>query len=145
MIFSKKMTVYPFSGFEGQLLHNGEPAAFATVTRTYDWDGTLHEETIKADEEGRFSFESVSVEMRQGIAQFSSSQKIFVQYKNEKYQVWVCGKIAKQEFGEFGGKPKAMVCEVTADREVIALPSGGVGTSCSWEVIEDDGSIKKYN
>jgi hypothetical protein len=134
MFFTKKVTAYPFSGFEGQLLYHGEPAANAIVKRTYDWDGTLHEETIQADAEGRFHFNSVSVQYRESLSQFSSSQRVFVNYAGEEYLIWACGKIEEAEFGEFGGEPKNLTCEITAEMEAKRLPNGPVGTNCTWTI-----------
>ena len=136
MIFTKKITVYPFSGFEGQLFYKGKPAAFAKVKRTYDWDDTLHEEEVTADEQGRFRFESVSVEIRESLAQFVSSQKINVEFNNLDIRIWSCGKIAEEEFGEFGGKPKNLTCELTDEWKSMQLPDGIVGSICSWSTHE---------
>ena len=133
MIFTKKITVYPFSGFEGQLFYNGKPAAFAKVKRTYDWDDTLHEEEVTADEQGRFRFESVSVEIRESLSQFVSSQEVFVSYEEQVFNIWSCGKIAKEEFGEFGGKPSLLSCDITQEQSAHKLPNGYVGSSCHWQ------------
>ncbi len=133
MFFGKKVTVYPFSGFEGQILYQGQPAAYAKVKRTYDWDGTLHEETVETDEQGKFSFDSVSVETRLGISQFVSAQDIYVDYKGKTTEIWTCGKIEEEEFGEFGGEPEEFICELTNDQKAMRLPRGAVGTNCVWK------------
>ena len=73
------------------MFYKGEPAAFAEVHRTYDWNDTLHEEEVTADEQGRFRFESVSVEIRESLAQFVFSQKINVEFNNLNIRIWSCG------------------------------------------------------
>ena len=137
-LFAKKITVYPFSAFEGQLFYKGKPASHAKVTRTYDWDGTLNEETIEADAEGRFAFESVSVETKESLNQFVSSQEIYVLYDDQKFEIWGAGKIAEEEFGEFGGKPENLSCELTDEPRAVQLPRGYVGTSCFWDAIKSE-------
>ncbi len=132
--FSKKITVYPFSAFSGQLLHHGEPAGLAKITRSWNWDGTKHEETVIADEDGAFSFASIEVETRESLAQFVSEQEILVEYNDTSYLIWTCGKLSTAEFGEFGGPPKNLTCEITEKIHGRKLPMGFTGTNCTWEL-----------
>lgn len=134
MFFGKKNIVYPFSGFEGHLTHKGQPAGGAIVKRTYDWDGEMHEETVMSDENGFFRFDSVAIETRESLTQFVSSQRIYVTFESVEYETWVCGKIAQEEYGEFGGKPINLTCELTDDLKALELPRGYVGTNCRWTI-----------
>jgi len=139
-LFSKKEKeiVYPFSGFEGQLLYKGEPAAGAKITRKYNqMDKDKFEETITADAEGRFKFESIAVEYNPPALRaldYMSHQSIFVKYNNEEFQIWGGGKGDREEFAEFNGQPKNLICEITGDIRRVDAKKGFVGTACYWDV-----------
>ncbi len=133
MFFGKTITVYPFSGFEGQLFHKGQPAAHAKIRRTYNWDGDTHEEVIEADEQGRFKFDSISVETKESLVQFVSDQHVHVDFDGASFEIWDCGKLAKGEFAEFGGEPKNLRCEITDDSKSFQLPLGFASSNCTWD------------
>ncbi len=132
-LFGKKITVYPFSGFSGQLLHEGEPAAYAKVTREWDWDGTKHEEVTSADKDGYFSFEPVRVETRESLSEFVSSQRVTVNFKMEDYSIWVCSKRDKGIYGEFGSEPVNLKCELTQELFDVDLIKGLAVSNCTWD------------
>lgn len=134
MLFSKKTIVYPFSGFEGQILFQGKPASHATVKRNYNWDGTDHEMIIKADSQGRFSFGPVAIESKISLQQFVSHQSISVTFMGKNFDIWIATKLAPEEFSEFGSRIKNLTCELTEKRRAIQQVSGFVGTSCHWEL-----------
>lgn len=131
-----KEPVYPFSGFSGQLEYQGKPAAYAKVTRSYQLFGEdeVHEETIQANDEGRFSFESIVVNYKTPLLsplEFLSYQKVFVDYDSKAIQIWGTGKRTKEEFSEFGGQPMKLNCELTDElRRVDIHTRGVVGTIC---------------
>jgi hypothetical protein len=138
-LFKKdKEIVYPFSGFEGQLLFKGEPAAGAKIIRSYELQGADKvEETINSDSNGLFKFESIAVEHKKPTLaplNFLSHQDIFVEYKNQTYNIWTGGKTDKAEFSEFKGKPKDLTCELTDDTHTVDLGIGFIGTNCHWTV-----------
>ena len=132
---NKKEIVYPFSGFDGQLLYKGEPAAGAQLTRSYDMFGEKFEETITADEEGRFAFSSIAKEFRAPMMRpvnFLVSQEINVHYKGVRYDIWSGSKFQKGEFEEFGGEPKDFICELIEDMRTIEFGLSFFGTNCKW-------------
>ena len=135
---NNKETVYPFSGFDGQLLYRGNPAANAKITRSYEQlGGDTHEETIYADSEGRFSFESITSEFKKPVlapVEYMSHQSIFVEYLGENIQIWGGGKADKSEFAEFGGSsPKQLTCEITGEAKLFELAKGGIVSRCTWK------------
>lgn len=136
-IFKKKETGCVFSGFDGQLLYEGEPAAGATLIRKYELFGRKGEDKTTADSNGHFQFDSVFWEFSEPFLTptgFLVHQQIFVQYQNTETQIWGGGKGATPEFSEFNGKPKDLVCELTNDpRRVDIEDHGFIGTSCSWD------------
>ena len=132
---NKKEIVYPFSGFDGQLLYKGEPAAGAQLTRSYDMFGEKFEETITADEEGRFAFSSIAKEFRAPLfspVEFLVYQDIFVKYHENKFHIWTAGKSAKEEYAEFNGTKVKINCELTNEPSGKSLPTILLVTSCNW-------------
>jgi hypothetical protein len=134
----KAEPAYPFSGFSGQLLFKGEPASNAKITRKYELLKDQHEETITADQDGNFSFDSILIQYRVPLIashDFLARQQLFVDYEGETYQIWGGSKTGMEEYSEFGGKPSRLRCELTDDpRKVKNEESGFIGTSCHWEI-----------
>ncbi|GAB1261748.1 DUF6795 domain-containing protein [Aurantivibrio plasticivorans] len=123
-----------FSGFAGQVMLNGEPASGAKLTRTYEFKNTEHKDVVTADEEGRFSFESVWDKQRGLVVQFVSRQKILVEYQGQEHLIWTGGKLIEEEFGEFGGaKPQNLRCELGEDLRRVDMEMGFIGTTCHWD------------
>ncbi|MGH1485611.1 MAG: DUF6795 domain-containing protein [Cellvibrionaceae bacterium] len=135
----KKELAYPFSGFSGQLLFNGEPAANAKITRVYELESKkeLQKDEVVADQQGRFSFDAITVQYRTpvlGAFEFLSHQDVIVEYKGEEYQIWGGGKFNKDEYAEFGGKPNNFRCELTEDIRRVEIEKGVYGTNCHWDI-----------
>lgn len=141
-LFGKKEElVFAFSGFSGQLLYQGEPAAGAVITRSYDQMGEGEViESVVADEQGRFNFVSIALKFKPPVfstIDYISSQEMRVVFNNEQFSIWNGGKRSKVEFGEFNGRPKNFTCELTGEKRSIRFKLGGfVGTSCHWEVCD---------
>lgn len=131
----KKEKVFPFSGFEGQLLFKGKPAAGAKITRSYELFKESASETIETDQEGHFSFESIEIPFRTPLlapVEFLSFQDIFVDYNNKEFHIWTSSKRSKQEYAEFGGQRVKVKCEITKEPVGKELPKGLLVTSCEW-------------
>ncbi len=124
-----------FSGFDGQLTLNGEPASGAEITRTYEWGNKKQSESLITNSEGNFKFDSIWAKSRAlFIVQFVSHQQIFVKYRDEEYQIWGGGKLDEAEYGEFGGdRPKNLRCELSEPARRVDLNPGFVGSSCYWD------------
>lgn len=123
-----------FSGFAGQLLLNGEPANGAEISRKYEWKNKETRDLVTADDDGKFSFETVWGSSRGFVVQFVSHQEIFVKYQGKDYQIWTGGKLIEEEFVEFGGSsPKNLSCELSEDMRRVDMEIGFIGTSCHWE------------
>ena len=136
-IFKKKETGCIFSGFSGQLLYEGEPAAGAVLTRKYELFGRKGEDKSTADSNGHFQFDSVFWEFTEPFLTptgFLVHQQIFVQYQNTETQVWGGAKVEPSELYEFNNQhPNNLVCEITAGaKRVNTGKRGFIGTSCHW-------------
>lgn len=132
----KKEIVCPFSGFEGQLFYQGKPAAGARITRSYELFKEKGEETIFADEEGRFRFESIFIPFKTPFlapVEFLSYQNIYVSYEKHEFHVWTSSKGSKLEYAEFGGAFKTVTCEITDEPIGVDVEDGLLVTSCIWK------------
>lgn len=134
----QKELVYAFSGVEGQLLYKGSPAAGAVVTRSYaQMDDAEVKESVFADDQGRFTFDSIKVEYKAPILsplEYLSYQVITVHFNNMETRIWGGGKVSKEEYSEFKGKPRDFTCELTDERRTIDFGVGFIGTNCFWSV-----------
>lgn len=135
----EKETVYPFSGFDGQVLFKGKPAAGAVLTRSYNQMGAGKvKDSVTADDQGRFRFQSIALEYtepRLSAVDYLSRQDIFVAYAGEDFLIWSEAKRKREEYAEMEGERKVVVCEVTAEPVPIERDDG-VGllvTNCVWQ------------
>ncbi len=140
-LFRKKKTGCMFSGFSGQLLYHGEPAAGAIIQRRYrlffEEDFVEDIEPVIADEEGRFQLESIIRDYKEPFfspISFKAYQEIFVQFNNEELDMWVASKRTPDEFYEFGGHPVTVTCEITKEPEPVNLELGLLVTNCQWQI-----------
>lgn len=133
MGFFKKEDVVLFSGFEGKLTKDGKPLAGAKITRTYELYEKQEDSTL-TDENGYFSFPTITGKYsNKFMQQFVVRQKIYVESNNETQKIWFCGKLGRNEFFEFNGKPSNLTCELTDDIRRVDLEAGFVGTLCTWK------------
>ncbi len=134
----KKDTGVIFSDFSGQLLYNGEPAAGAQIRRTYELFGKKGEDSVVADEQGRFQFEAVIWKFREPLLSpvgFMVDQEIFVHFNDKGIPIWGGVKVDPVNYYEFNGEPKNLYCELT-DKEIRRVDTstdGFVGTMCQWD------------
>ncbi|SBT17883.1 hypothetical protein MGA5115_01999 [Marinomonas gallaica] len=136
-LFKKKEAGCVFSGFEGQLLYQGEPAADAVLIRKYELFGRKGEDKTIADAAGNFEFNSVFWEFTEPFITptgFLVHQQIFVQYQNTETQIWGGAKVEPPELYEFNNQqPNNLVCEITdGARRVNTGERGFIGTNCHW-------------
>ncbi|MGI1677336.1 MAG: hypothetical protein K6L75_01270 [Cellvibrionaceae bacterium] len=138
-LFGKGEKVCIFSGFDGKITLNGEPASGAKIIRKAQWMDDVEPKSKEyfAGKNGEFSFESWwALDQRKFVPQFASSQQISVIYKDETYEIWGAGKLDTKENEEFSYKyPKKLSCELTDDSIFIQLDGGSfISTSCQWTI-----------
>ncbi|WNO08050.1 DUF6795 domain-containing protein [Teredinibacter sp. KSP-S5-2] len=132
MLFPKKVCL--FSGFTGQITFEGKPLSNVRVKRNYSFENKRTEEETTTDDQGYFTFESAWAKTRAPfIAQFVAEQNIYVYFQGEEYHIWTAGKMAEEEFGEFGGEPESFACELTEEQYAPELEIGLVYTNCRWQ------------
>src|SRR5690554_3011894 len=136
-LFSRTDVVL-FSPMEGKMTFEGKPAANAKIVRTIIWKGDEGEtDVFYTAEDGTFKLPIKSAKVRLPIlAEFVLTQEISVFYKDQEFAMWFKAKKDLSEYGEMGGKPQNLHCELT--NEIVRLEdfNGLFGTSCKWDSIE---------
>lgn len=137
MSLFKSEEVWIFSPMEGVVTYHGQPAAGARISRVVKWQSEQGErDEVVADENGRFRLSGMSRTLRQALpAEFVAYQDLYVHYQGQEYHVWVMSKREKGKFGELGGEPLNLQCELTDELERIEVDRGLLGTSCKWDAI----------
>ena len=133
----KEVDAVLFSPLEGQITLDGKPASNAKIKLWIKWKDDQGETfNYTADEDGFFKIPKQETTYKESaLAQIVITQEITVEYKNESYLVWTLSKTNTHEFGELGGKPSNLICELTNDLEPIRTDSVLMGTVCHWDVI----------
>lgn len=133
----KEVNAVLFSSLNGRITLDGKPASNAKIKLWIKWKDQQGETFIyTADENGVFSIpEQLATYKETALAQIVITQEITVEYMGESYLVWTLSKTNTHEFGELGGKPSNLVCELTNDLEPLRTDSTLMGTVCRWGVI----------
>lgn len=133
----KEVNAVLFSSLDGRITLDGKPASNAKIKLWIKWKDQQGETFIyTADENGVFSIpEQLATYKENALAQIVITQEITVEYLGESYLVWTLSKTNTHEFGELGGKPSNLVCELTNDLEPIRTDSVLMGTVCHWDAI----------
>ena len=137
-LFSKQENkVVIFSPLQGIITFKGKPAAGAKVERWLKWKDDVGEnDSVTTDEKGRFKFSAIEDLINiSPLVQFTAHQKLYVVYREERYQIWVMGKMEKDIYSELGGVPENFRCELGAPLRRIETDGGLLGTSCEWDKI----------
>lgn len=130
-----------FSAMEGTITFQGKPAVGAKVALIVRWKDEKGEtETTVTDEKGRFSLPVMNRVLRQLFpAEFVAHQSIFVHYQGQEYQIWGMGKHDEgEEYGELGGVPINLRCELTDEPVPVEAKGGLLVTSCVWNSIDKE-------
>lgn len=139
------MTFYPgarqdivlFSPMRGVLTYEGKPASKARITRHIVWQHDRKQaDVVHAGSNGSFYLELMQATMVvPPFTQLVVSQQLEVEYAGHQFVIWSLGKLNKELYGELGGKPVQLECELTDPLVRVEVPSGGLGTSCKWSRI----------
>jgi len=130
----EKSEVVLFSPLEGKLTYKGEPASGATFNVWIAWkdqEGEVAQFT--ADGNGYFSIPTNIVDHKANpLVQISIAQSITVNYEGNDYVIWKAGKSSTNLYGELGGRPENVMCELTKEEMDTHLDSALLETSCVW-------------
>lgn len=128
-----------FSTLEGQLTLNGAPAAGAKIKLWIKWkdaEGEYFDYT--ADEKGYFLIPEKSATYKESaIAQIVITQEITVNYEHTEYLIWTLSKTSTHRYGELGGRPENLTCEISNDLEPIRSNDILMATNCRWDSVSN--------
>ena len=130
-----------FSPMEGVITYEGKPASNAKITRRIIWKGDEGEsDTFYTSDNGEFSLPIKKDKVRIPLlGEFVLTQELSVFYEGQEFFIWVKGKQDLGEYGELGGRPINLRCELTDKRIRLENFGGLFGTSCKWDTIEKQG------
>ena len=130
-----------FSPMEGKITFEGKPAANAKIVRTIIWKGDAGEtDTFYTSEDGSFTLPLKRTKVRiPPLAEFVLTQEVSVLYEGKEFIIWVKSKQELGEYGELGGRPENLRCELTDDEVYLEDFNGLFTTSCKWDSIVNEG------
>lgn len=138
----EKVEAVLFSPLEGKLTFKGKPAAGAKIKLWFAWkDQEGESEYFTADDKGYFSIPKKTVVYKQNpLAQISIGQTVTVDFNGQEYLIWRGGKSSTHLYGELGGQPKNLTCELTTEEMDAHLEHALIETLCKWDELtkEDD-------
>ena len=138
-LFSKSMEVILSSPMEGVLTFEGKPATSVKIERRLRWYDGEESTTdfVITDKNGYFNLPIVKKVLKvSGYVQFVVSQEIAAIYEDEETIIWVMGKSSKIEYGELGGKPVNLQCELTGEKLITRDYNTPMMTRCKWDSLE---------
>ena len=129
------MNVVLFSPLAGQLTFNGEPASGAKIKLWLAWKDKEGEiRTFSSDRNGYFSIPSQEVLHQENpLFQISIGQTITVEFNRQEYLIWRGGKSTTTLYGELGGRPQNLTCELTEEDMHVHLDHALIETLCKWQ------------
>ncbi len=137
--FSKtEEEVVLFSEMKGHITLNGQPLINAKIERDITWKDEVGEKDyIETDDNGYFIFNEIKVKAKLSpLSQLVVTQELTVLYKSERFIIWSMGKLSKERFGELGGVPINLRCELNDQQVRVEIDNGLLGTSCKWDSIK---------
>ena len=137
-LFSKeKEEVVLFSEMEGHITFNGNPVTIAKIQRYIMWkDDVGEKDFFESYEKGYFRITEFNDKaVLSGFSQFVVTQELTIVYKNVNYIIWSMGKLNKEKYGELGGVPINLRCDLKDEPIRVEVGSGLLGTSCKWDAI----------
>ncbi len=131
----KKVEAVLFSPLEGKMTYQGKPAAGATIKLWVAWkDKEGETEIYYTDDQGNFKIPQKTVVYNDNpLAQLSVGQEVTVEYQGKEILIWSAGKSSSHLFGELGGQPIGVTCELTNEKMTAHLDHALVETLCEWQ------------
>ncbi|MEW5756921.1 MAG: DUF6795 domain-containing protein [Pseudomonadota bacterium] len=131
----KEVEAVLFSPLEGKITYQGKPAAGAKIMRWVAWKDTDGEtDVFYADNQGKFNIPKKTIIYKENpLVQISIGQELTVEYQGKRTLIWKAGKSSSHLFGELGGQPVGLTCELTKEEMTAHLEHALVETLCEWE------------
>lgn len=136
IFFGKEVVL--FSPLEGRFTFGGQPAHNAEIVRVVKWkDDTGETEAYSADQQGHFSLPLKKTKVRTSpFSELVITQSVFVRYAGKEIQIWGRTKRGAELYGELGGKPINLRCELADEVEHLQMQEGLFGTLCKWDGLD---------
>ena len=138
-LFSKSKEIVLASTMEGVLTYQGKPAGGVKLVRKLRWyDGDESaEDFVVTNPKGHFTLPIVKKVLEvSGYVHFVVSQEIIALHRGEQIIIFAMGKSSKIEYGELGGKPVNLRCELTSDELISHKYNTPLLTRCTWDSLE---------
>ena len=138
-LFSKSKEIVLASPMEGVLTYEGKPAPGVKIVRKLRWyDGEESaEDFVVTNQKGHFTLPNVTKALKvSGLVQLVVSQEIAALYQGEEILIWAMGKSSRIEYGELGGKPVNLRCELTNEKVITRDYNTPLMTRCTWDSLE---------
>ncbi|MCP4432360.1 MAG: DUF4198 domain-containing protein [Gammaproteobacteria bacterium] len=138
-ILPSPQEVVLFSPLEGILTFEGKPLTGVKIERKLSWfdKSESEEDFVVTDSQGRFTLPLVKKTLKlSNLVHFVVSQEIHAIYNGEPIVIWAMGKSSKIEYGELGGKPVNLKCELNSERRITRDYNTPMMTRCTWDSLE---------
>lgn len=132
-----KLEATIFSPLEGKLTYQGKPASGAKIKLWLAWkDQEGESEIYTVDADGYFSLPEKKIAyQRNPLAQISIGQTITVEYQGQEILIWKAGKTSTHLYGELGGRPEGVTCELSREDSDAYFDHSLLETTCVWRRI----------
>lgn len=128
-----------FSEMEGHIIFNGQPVKNAKIERRVNWKDEVGDtDYFNTNDEGYFYLPEIKLNLKLNkFSQFVVGQEVKVIYDGEEHFIWVMGKMSKSKYGELGGAPVNLRCDLKDESVRVEVDNGLLGTSCKWDAIKE--------
>jgi len=127
------------SPFEGILTFEGKPVTGVKIERKLSWfdQSESTEDFVVTNSNGHFTLPLVKKTLKlSNLVHFVVSQEIHAIHNGEAIVIWAMGKSSKIEYGELGGKPVNLKCELNSERRITRDYNTPMMTRCTWDSLE---------
>ena len=127
------------SPMEGTLTFNGKPISGVKIQRKLSWydDEGRFEDFVVTNTNGHFILPVIKDTVKvSGLMPLVISQEISARHNGEDVLIWALGKDSKIEYGELGGKPVNMRCELSNEKRITRDYNTPMMTRCTWDSLE---------
>ncbi len=127
------------SPLAGLLTYQEKPVTGIKIVRKLSWfDGDeSFEDFVVTDSKGHFTLPVIRKTLKlSSLVPLIVSQEIHAIHRGEHILLWVMGKDSKIEYGELGGKPVNLRCELTSERRITRDYNTPMMTRCTWDSLE---------
>ena len=138
MFSENEQEVILFSPIEGVITYEGRPAVGAKIVRWIKWkdeEGTKDSVLLGADGRFHFSVKEAVIKLSP-VSKFVVNQRLTVFFEDEEYVIWAMGNGKTTLYGELGGEPMGLKCELTDKRVRVEAEDGLLMTSCVWDEVK---------